>query len=346
MVGALASWEALYPDIVHKTLQGPERQATRGTFNELHGFSLGIEDSRDRLIQAPSRRWNIYSAVGQWLWLHSPSDFEGMTKYYEQGYQLHGDQDVTIRILGTYGPRLFGSGGDAQIQYIVDRLLEKPSSRKAAGTIYRPGEDHAPMREDEVPCTLGFQFLQRDDRLHMYVMMRSQDAWSMLPNDVFMFTMLQEYVAARVGAQPGSFRQLSGSSHVYDRHREAAWKYVSSPPGRGTKMPAMPADDLDACIAQLGGVERRIRGEALAAIEANAGMNSRPAPNIQVIEEATLDSDLPEYWSQLGLVLGCYGAANAWATDSLRDLVGRLREPWLSHGRLLQSIVEKEWMES
>lgn len=337
-----STWEVQYPDLVHKTLQGPVCEATRGSFNELHGSSLTIKDARDRIIQSPARRWNIYSAVGQWLWLHEPTDFEGMTKYYEGGYQLHGEQDITIRILGSYGPRLFGPGGaDAQIQYIVDRLNTQPTTRKAVGTIYRPGDDHDPMKEDEVPCTLGFQFLQRDDRLNMYVMMRSQDAWSMLPNDIFMFTMLQEYVARRVGCEPGGFQQMVGSSHIYDRHQQAAWDYVKGRHDHGVKMRPMPEQDLEESIAKLGRLERNVRLEAQAAMDANADNNATPAPNIQVIEGAVMDTDLPEYWAQLALLLGCYGAANAGAGDSLRDMVKKLREPWLAHGRLLQGVLQK-----
>jgi thymidylate synthase len=341
MVDALA-WEVQYPDLIHRTLKGAVCEATRGSFNEVLGASLRIADARDRLIQSPARGWNVYSAVGQWLWLHQPTDFEGMTKYYEDGYQLHAGQDVTIRILGTYGPRLFGqAGADAQIAYIVKRLQEQPTTRKAVGTVYRPGDDHDPMKGDEVPCTMGLQFLQREEQLHMYVMMRSQDAWSMLPNDVFMFTMLQEYVARRIGCEPGAFRQMVSSSHIYDRHQDAAWKYVNSRPGRAARMPPMPADELEPGLAQLGRIERSVRLEARAAMDANAANNSNPSPNIQVIEAAVMDVDLPEYWAQLALVLGCYGAANAGAGDTVRDLVQRLRDPWLAHGRQLQGVLQR-----
>jgi thymidylate synthase len=48
------------------------------------------------------------------------------------------------------------------------------------------------------------QFIVRREELHLFVCMRSNDAFMGLPHDVFAFTMLQELVARLIGCELGN----------------------------------------------------------------------------------------------------------------------------------------------
>ena len=78
------------------------------------------------------------------------------------------------------------------------------------------------LTRQDLPCTIGWQFLLRDGVLHMVCNMRSNDFWLGFPNDVFVNTLVQRYVANELCAAPGSYTHNAGSMHLYDRNLAAA----------------------------------------------------------------------------------------------------------------------------
>lgn len=136
---------------------------------------------------------------------------------------------------GAYGPRAAGDVG-----LVVDLLKRDPDTRQAVISIYDSDRDLGRAVKD-VPCTLSIQLFLRDDeeleletfgpiakRLHMWVTMRSQDAWLGMPYDFGQFSMLQFAVAQAVGAEVGTYTHSLGSLHLYEKHWEQA-REVSSP---------------------------------------------------------------------------------------------------------------------
>jgi thymidylate synthase len=67
------------------------------------------------------------------------------------------------------------------------------------------------------PCTLSLQFLLRDDKLQLSVMMRSQDIILGTPYDIFMFSELQRTVARLLDVDAGKYVHHVGSCHFYVR---------------------------------------------------------------------------------------------------------------------------------
>ena len=59
------------------------------------------------------------------------------------------------------------------------------------------------------------QFIVRCEELHLFVCMRSNDAFMGLPHDVFAFTMLQELVARLIGCELGHYHHFVSSLHLY-----------------------------------------------------------------------------------------------------------------------------------
>ena len=63
------------------------------------------------------------------------------------------------------------------------------------------------------PCTLTQQFIRRDDKLHMFVNMRSNDVINLLPYDIFHHTFLQIYIAQQLGIELGHYHHFA--THMY-----------------------------------------------------------------------------------------------------------------------------------
>ena len=162
-------------------------------------------------------------------------------------------------LFGAYGPRLLGVRGVTnQLENIVLLLKGKPSSRQAVIQLF-DAEDIVDKHKD-VPCTSTIQFLLRSDGLEMITTMRSNDVYLGLPHDVFCFTMIQEIVARRLGVEPGVYRHIVGSLHLYDRNVDDASRYL----GEGwqpTKeyMPSMPSDDPTVQLRRFLNAEGNVR---------------------------------------------------------------------------------------
>ena len=193
-----------------------------GLTREVWGHRFVLDDAQDRVVYNPARGFNIYQAVGQWMWMISGRSDYNFIRYYNPtanrfSYDLR-------QIEGAYGPRLFGAGAYRQIPRIIESMQKKATSRRTVATIYDAGHDtyrEEKKQEDgkgrtgEIPCTLSLQFLLRDARLHCITTMRSQDAYGLLPQDVFHFTMFQELVAASVGVEVGTYIHQAASMHYY-----------------------------------------------------------------------------------------------------------------------------------
>src|SRR5262249_49243245 len=98
--------------------------------------------------------------------------------------------------------------------------------------------------------------------------LRSNDAYWGLPHDVFCFTMLQEMMARRLGAELGEYYQYVGSMHVYVNRLAKLQEYVAEGHQKLVEMPSMPLGDPFPRIQVLLKAEDQIRhGEAVVASE-------------------------------------------------------------------------------
>ena len=92
-------------------------------------------------------------------------------------------------------------------------------------TVFQP-EDTARESKD-IPCTYGLSFLVRENQLHVTTIMRSNNAWTLLPYNVFEFTLLAEIVASRVHVPLGSYTHHCISLHLYENDFTAAEKWLN-----------------------------------------------------------------------------------------------------------------------
>jgi thymidylate synthase len=227
---------------------------TKGPCVEVTGALLELTNPGAR-VSLSVTRGRLFSALGELGWYLSGSSQTEHIAYYLTEY-WNFDEDGQVR--GAYGPRLRAYDGIDPHAVIFDLLLRKPSSRQAVIQLY----DHTDLIGDhlDVPCTCSLQFLWRDGQIRLVVYMRSNDAYLGLPHDLFCFTMLQEIVARRLGADLGTYTHVVGSLHLYDEHRDDAEKFI----GEGyqstlIQMPPMPEGDPFPALERLLANERALR---------------------------------------------------------------------------------------
>ncbi|MDB5761636.1 MAG: thymidylate synthase family protein [Herminiimonas sp.] len=255
-------------------------EASKGPLTEIPGVLLKIRNPRTRLSRT-EKRGRLFSCLGELIWYLAGTNKLEFIRYYIPEYSESSDDGDTI--YGGYGPRLFGKGENNQVFNVIQLLKAKRTSRQAVIQLFS-GADLLKPRKD-IPCTCTMQFMVRNDRLHMFTTMRSNDAYLGLPHDVFTFTMLQEIIARSLGVELGEYKHAVGSLHLYDKDIKAATQYLSEDWQSEVPMPAMPIGDPWPSIKMLLKAEENIRNGK------EVGLNS-----------LSLDS----YWRDLVRILQIY----------------------------------------
>lgn len=327
------TWKGLLRDVVDGG-SAVSREKTERNSSELVSHRFTIDDPRDRLIYSASRPINIFQCVGHFLWITQGNfNLDAISYYQPKAKEYSSDQ---IRMIGAYGPRLFGIGHMNQIQHILDTLHKDPGKRKAVASIYLPHFDQHGLPKEEIPCTLNLQYLVRDGRLLALTYMRSQDAFNVLPYDAFVFTMLQEYVQCRLAPgcsqELGSYYHYSGSFHAYEKDRERILKVLDEPDSEDRRMPRMPHDDVQLRLKNMNEFESIVRTSVAAGEKRGVPVNFE---SMFELADSMLRED---YWKQIGYLLILYGAyklKDSRHQDAARD---RLRAPY---GELVDAKVTK-----
>lgn len=203
-------WLQLLEDLETAPVVAPRGKSTR----EHLGTQLRF-GSQWALLTAPERKLNYRFAAAEALWiLLGMDDVAPLARVNPKMAQF---SDDGRSLAGAYGVRFA-----EQLNYVLRALSADPLTRQAIIEIWRP----EPPPSRDIPCTLSWQFLQRDGVLHLAATMRSSDAWLGVPYDAFSFAVVLQYVAGLAGFQPGRVTMTLGSSHIYEEHWAAAYDLV------------------------------------------------------------------------------------------------------------------------
>ena len=235
-------------------LHGDKVVATKGSFVELVGVLLELENPRARLSRTETRG-KPFSCLGELCWYLAGSNNLDFISYYLPKYEEFAEGGS---LFGAYGPRLLAWEGTNQVSNVTSLLRKKPTTRQAVIQIF-DREDIIGDHKD-VACTCTLQFMVRGEALQMFTTMRSNDVFLGLPHDMFSFTMLQEIIASDLSIEVGNYKHAVGSLHLYDTAIDAAreflnegWQSTQSP------MPPMPLGDPWLGISSLLKAESDIR---------------------------------------------------------------------------------------
>lgn len=148
--------------------------------------------------------------------------------FFEPLWILAGQQDVEFlaNIVGRFkefsdnGETFYGAYGhrmmypDDQIGAAVRLLKADPDDRRVVLQIRRP--DDMWYKGKDQPCNTAIACKIRKGKLNIHVFNRSNDyIWGLAGANMPQFSVLQEYMAGKIGCDVGYYHQTTDSMHVY-----------------------------------------------------------------------------------------------------------------------------------
>lgn len=178
----------------------------------------------ERVIFWPQRDANPFFHLFEGLWMLAGRNDVAFLKQFISDFDRFSDDGKIIH--GAYGYRwrkhwIVDTGNSLgplnQLRSIISLLQKHPNTRRAVLTMWDPEFD---LREDEsgrdLPCNTQAYFWNLAGRLQMTVTCRSNDAiWGCFGANAVHFSFLQEYLAAQIGCEVGSYYQVSNNFHAY-----------------------------------------------------------------------------------------------------------------------------------
>jgi thymidylate synthase len=210
-------------------------------------YMFKITNPTARIITIPERNWYAPLAYGESLWLASGKNDMDYISNYGSNLKNFSDDGQTMR--GGYGPRLRHYNGEItdydvrekymeqsdevdQFRYVVECFEKDINTRQAIITIGDPMKDcfddeRKLKQTKDIPCTRILHFIKdaQTDKLNLIVTMRSNDLiWGASAVNIFNFTFMQEYFAAILGLEIGSYYHIVNNMHFYDDKRDIVEK--------------------------------------------------------------------------------------------------------------------------
>jgi len=211
-------------DIYEKTLKEFKKikqiQSSQfGDTLEILNYSCCLKNPRARFIFTKNRKHSLKYLIGELIWYFSGErSIERISRYSKFWGHI---ADEKNEVNSNYGYKIFSKkiNRKSQYQYVLEELKRDSLSRRAIMMLNLIDEDYYQMHETkDFPCTILIQFMIRNNKLHMFVTMRSNDFVYGFCNDVVFFTILQELFAIRLGIELGYYYHSSNSEHIYEKH--------------------------------------------------------------------------------------------------------------------------------
>lgn len=184
---------------------------TKALFNV--GFTLEHPQQKNINVLNPNRNFNLQYAEAEWQWyLSGDPSIDKLGEINESIppiWEKMADSDRKVR--SNYG---WQWERNHQLDKVVAMLKTNPETRQAVISIY-DGKEISTYSKD-TPCTYAVQFTILDNKLHMAVLMRSNDLWFGFCNDQYCFASLQELVAERLSMELGTYYHFAHNLHLYN----------------------------------------------------------------------------------------------------------------------------------
>ncbi|MGB7978251.1 MAG: thymidylate synthase [Chlamydiales bacterium] len=268
---------------------------------EIRYVTLILTNPRDRLINSPM--FLLEKAIPRTV-LGTLSDELSVNvfAFYDPKVVAFSDDGLTLPT--NYGRRIRSFDQTDQIAQVIRQFKQDPNTRRAVIHIHAVQDTE--RRYD--PCIDSLHFLIRNGTLECHTMWRSENGLTLLPTNLFEFTMLHELIASELGIDLGRYVHTITSLHYYLDDQEKLefvledLKTRESPP----VMDRMTDHSLEQ-VSILRDCEKKLRTERLSC----AG---------EVFE------NLSEYWRKIGQIIAYSIAKNTHNHQLVEESF--LSSPW------------------
>lgn len=213
----------VYAESLKSVMENGIENGARGTVSKEHlNVALVVEDPRSCLYEnsARSSKFKYISAELLWYYL-GRNDVEYISKYAKFWKQIANEDGTCNSAYGNLIFKMKNKFGLSQYQWAIQSLLKDPNTRQAIMHFNMPIHQY-PENKDFV-CTMNVNAHIRENKLHLKMNIRSNDAIWGTPTDAAFFCSLQMQMLNHLrivypNLELGTYTHVADSYHVYDRH--------------------------------------------------------------------------------------------------------------------------------
>ena len=208
-------WLAALRALLERT---PRQSSRLGPTREVLHAAFTIEDPRQRWVASRAPALNPAFALAELIWILNGHQDSAFLNFWNK--QLPRFAGVGDTYTGAYGYRLRNWFGVDQLARAAAALVSNPNSRQVVLQIWDPKVDLPLANGDpahaDVPCNTTALIKLRDGKLEWLQVVRSNDMFLGVPYNFVQFTTVQEILAGWIGAELGTYTQVSDSLHLYE----------------------------------------------------------------------------------------------------------------------------------
>ena len=195
----------------------------RGTISkEFLDTCLVIEDPMSCLYTNPVRGSQNKYLAAEFMWYFlGRNDVQFIAKHAKFWESIQNPDGTANSAYGNLIFNIKNHAGTSQYQWALNSLIKDQYTRQAVMHFNMPIHQYAENKD--FVCTMYANFHIRENKLHMSLYMRSNDAIWGTPTDVAFFCALQMQMLAHLKPtypwlELGNYSHTANSYHVYDRH--------------------------------------------------------------------------------------------------------------------------------
>ena len=192
----------------NKIVEGDEGYMTKEVIN--YAYSLTNLFKVDYLFLAdPKAR----------IWAEAEFDERVSKSYRNPGQAWKLRRDVWTEFLKEWGfEYTYNERMAISLDKVISELKINPDTRQAIISVWDPDKDIDGIGGNyRVPCSVYYQAMVRDNRLHLVYNQRSADVVTHFGNDVYLAWKLMEYIADSIRVKRGYLFHNIGSLHAYKK---------------------------------------------------------------------------------------------------------------------------------
>jgi len=160
------------------------------------------------------------------VWMITGSKHLGFLRQFTKIWDAFAEEDGTMET--AYGYRWRQHFGRDQLLDLVEHLREEPSSRQGVVVMWDPsGDGLRTPKKKNVPCPFTWVANIIGNKLHLHLIIRSNDFMLGNPHDTAGFALLQAMIAQELGVEVGKLTVSISHAHIYSNHFEQVEELLS-----------------------------------------------------------------------------------------------------------------------
>lgn len=219
------TYQKLLKDILIKGIKEKNNRTSHET-SALPGLTFSIDLEKYGFPLTSLRKIPIKMFIAEQIWFimgsRKPAIFlRKFTKIWDL-FTNPGDV-VTV----AYGYRWRKHFGRDQLGLLIKLLKKDPSSRHGVIVMWDPSSDGlGGVNKKNVPCPYTFTVNIIGGRLHLHLVVRSNDMVLGFPADVAGFALLQYILAQELDVKVGIYTHTISNAHIYDIHYDGVKELI------------------------------------------------------------------------------------------------------------------------